>query len=109
MQIRFLVYAEPGYADIMTKRNMQMAIVARNFDKPKLLDQVRGKMRALHFSKRTEEAYVGWIQRCPDTSRSGNDAQKVAGGTDTDPWRIDVWIRTEIDGSVSATNKRYRL
>ena len=30
---------------------------------PKLLDQVRAKMRVLHYSKRTEEAYVDWIKR----------------------------------------------
>lgn len=29
--------------------------------KPKLIDLVRGKMRLLHYAKRTEEAYVGWI------------------------------------------------
>ncbi len=28
---------------------------------PKLIDVVRGKMRMLHYAKRTEEAYVGWI------------------------------------------------
>ena len=31
--------------------------------KPKLLDVVRDKMRARHFSYRTEQAYVGWIRR----------------------------------------------
>src|SRR4029450_5383464 len=31
--------------------------------KPKLLDQVRGAIRARHYSVRTEEAYVGWIKR----------------------------------------------
>jgi integron integrase len=30
---------------------------------PKLLDQVRGRMRRLGMSKRSEEAYVGWIRR----------------------------------------------
>ncbi|GIX01038.1 MAG: hypothetical protein KatS3mg111_4370 [Pirellulaceae bacterium] len=28
---------------------------------PRLMDQVRGKMRLLHLAKRTEEAYAGWI------------------------------------------------
>ena len=31
--------------------------------KPKLLDQVRGKIRLKHYSIRTEEAYLGWIKR----------------------------------------------
>ena len=30
---------------------------------PKLMDRVRGKLRVLHLSKRTEKAYVGWIVR----------------------------------------------
>jgi len=31
--------------------------------KPKLLEVVREKMRARHFSYRTEHAYIGWIRR----------------------------------------------
>ena len=31
--------------------------------KPKLLDQVRDAIRTRHYSRRTEEAYVGWIRR----------------------------------------------
>ena len=30
---------------------------------PKLLDQLRGKTRLLHYSKRTEEAYVDWATK----------------------------------------------
>ena len=30
---------------------------------PKLLDQVRGKLRVKHYSIRTERAYVDWIKR----------------------------------------------
>jgi integron integrase len=32
-------------------------------ESPKLLDQVRGAIRARHYSRRTEEAYVYWIRR----------------------------------------------
>lgn len=31
--------------------------------KPRLLDQVRERIRVLHYSIRTEEAYLGWIRR----------------------------------------------
>jgi hypothetical protein len=31
--------------------------------KPKLLDQVRQRIRARHYSRRTEKAYVHWIKR----------------------------------------------
>jgi len=30
---------------------------------PKLLDQVRGKIRLKHYSIRTEQSYVDWIKR----------------------------------------------
>ncbi len=32
-------------------------------DKPRLLDQVRDKIRLKHYSIRTEQAYVDWIKR----------------------------------------------
>lgn len=31
--------------------------------KPKLLEQVRLRLRAMHYSRRTESAYVQWIRR----------------------------------------------
>src|SRR5207247_2762827 len=31
--------------------------------RPRLLDAVRGQIRARHFSRRTEKAYIGWIKR----------------------------------------------
>jgi len=30
---------------------------------PRLLDQVRARLRLKHYSLRTEQAYVGWIRR----------------------------------------------
>jgi hypothetical protein len=30
---------------------------------PKLLERVRAAMRARHYSRRTEDAYVHWIRR----------------------------------------------
>ncbi len=30
---------------------------------PRLLDQVRGKIRAKHYGLRTEQTYVDWIKR----------------------------------------------
>ena len=29
----------------------------------KLLDQVRDQLRTMHYSIRTEEAYVGWVRK----------------------------------------------
>src|SRR2546422_8437552 len=31
--------------------------------RPRLLDRVRGALRARHYSRRTEDAYVAWIRR----------------------------------------------
>jgi len=31
--------------------------------KPRVLDRVRDAIRARHYSRRTEKAYVGWIKR----------------------------------------------
>ena len=39
------------------------SIAAKNRGQPRLLDEVRNRFRLLHSSKRTEEAYVGWIRR----------------------------------------------
>ena len=30
---------------------------------PKLLDQLRGRLRVKHYSIRTEQAYVDWVRR----------------------------------------------
>ena len=30
---------------------------------PKLLDRLRAAIRARHYSRRTEKAYVGWVRR----------------------------------------------
>jgi len=32
-------------------------------EKPKLMQRVRDELRARHYSRRTEEAYSGWIKR----------------------------------------------
>ena len=42
---------------------MPVPTKALNANPPKLLDQVRVRIRALHYSVRTEEAYVNWIKR----------------------------------------------
>jgi len=40
-----------------------MSVVGREGRPRRLLDQVRDKLRTLHYSPRTEDAYVGWIKR----------------------------------------------
>lgn len=40
-----------------------MSMIASLKQSPRLLDQVRGKIRLKHYSIRTEQAYVDWIKR----------------------------------------------
>ncbi|NOS74348.1 MAG: integron integrase [Methyloglobulus sp.] len=42
---------------------MQSAAISLPVQEPKLLDQVRGKIRLKHYSIRTEQAYTDWIKR----------------------------------------------
>ena len=42
---------------------MQTHLQSAQHQKPKLLDQVRAKIRLKHYSIRTEQAYVDWIKR----------------------------------------------
>ena len=49
--------------DEPAKLTLARSIAAQNQGQPKLLDLVRNTFRMLHNSKRTEEAYVGWIRR----------------------------------------------
>ena len=59
-------YAAAGYSWIIQRLNIPAAVNQEmgnmsDQGKPRLLDQVRGLMRARHMSIRTEEAYVRWI------------------------------------------------
>ena len=49
--------------DKPAKLTLASSIAVQNQGQPKLLDQVRNTFRILHNSKRTEDAYVGWIRR----------------------------------------------
>lgn len=40
-----------------------LQIEKHHSQKTNLLDKVRNKLRLLHYSKRTEEAYIGWVKR----------------------------------------------
>ena len=42
---------------------MKMPVKQTPTPAPKLLDQVRGKIRLKHYSIRTEQAYTDWIKR----------------------------------------------
>jgi len=54
--------------------------------KPKLLDQVRREIRLRHYSLRTEEAYVDWIQRYIQFHKA-KPAPDPSGGGEASGWR----------------------
>jgi integron integrase len=43
--------------------NAGVTAVESQADKPRLIEEVRRKLRTRHYSLRTEQAYVGWIRR----------------------------------------------
>ena len=42
---------------------MSSTLLAAPPSSPRLLDQIRERIRVKHYSLRTEQAYVGWIKR----------------------------------------------
>jgi integron integrase len=52
---------QTGTSRVTTDRNAPQAQAAA--PRPKLLDQVRQAIRARHYSRRTEDAYVMWVKR----------------------------------------------
>ena len=62
MQIRD-IKSQDMQTGTLPSRSIASSIAAKNAGKPKILEQVRAKLRLLHFAKRTEEAYTSWIYR----------------------------------------------
>src|SRR3954451_2341161 len=64
-------FERPGSADLTRNQYTRKAPPAAHEPEsdyqqrhpPKLLDQIRGRLRAKHYSIRTEEAYVDWVRR----------------------------------------------
>jgi len=59
------VRAMDGMRGCMSYGQREMGVTgpAADGQKPRLLEQVRRRLRAKHYSVRTEQAYVGWIRR----------------------------------------------
>jgi integron integrase len=51
------------YTPIKKDFSNDVLILSSNQTKPKLLDEVRINLRSNHYSRKTEEAYIGWIKR----------------------------------------------
>lgn len=70
---------------------------------PKLLDRVRDAVRTRHYSRRTEEAYVGWIRRYIVFHRKTHPAQMGA----SEVARFLTWLA--VDRQVSASTQNQAL
>lgn len=51
------------YTPIKKDFSNDVLILSSNHTKPKLLDELRINLRSNHYSRKTEEAYIGWIKR----------------------------------------------
>jgi len=70
---------------------------------PKLLDRVRDAVRTRHYSRRTEEAYVGWIRRYIVFHRKTHPAQMGA----SEISQFLTWLA--VDRQVSASTQNQAL
>jgi integron integrase len=64
---------------------------------PKLLDQVRARMRRLGLAKRTEEAYVGWIRRF--ILANGKRHPRDMGEREVESFLTDLAVRGRVAAS----------
>ena len=69
-------------------------------DPPKLLDRVREAVRTRHYSRRTEEAYVGWIRRFILFHRKKHPA--AMGGVEVNAFLSHLAVDAEVSASTQA-------
>lgn len=71
--------------------------------KPRLLDDVRARLRFKHYSLRTEQAYIGWIRRF--ILANGKRHPRNLGGPEVEQFLSDLAVR----GSVAASTQNQAL
>src|SRR4051812_21902644 len=64
---------------------------------PKLLDRVRAAVRARHYSRRTEESYVGWIRRY--IVFHGKKRPEVMGGEEVNAFLTSLAVESNVAAS----------
>lgn len=80
-----------------------MSIVAAMADSPRLLPRVHAAMRARHYSRRTEEAYIGWIKRF--IFFHGKRHPSSMGGEEVNAFLTNL----AVEGNVSASTQSQAL
>jgi len=61
--MRVILKNQKAYTTFKKDSGNYSLILLSNPTKPKLLDEVRIHLRSNHYSRKTEEAYIGWIKR----------------------------------------------
>ena len=78
-------------------------ISARVASPPRLMDEVRGRLRVKHYSLRTERAYLGWIRRF--ILANGKRHPRMMGGEE-----VERFLSTlAVQGQVSASTQNQAL
>ena len=68
-----------------------------NLKTPKLLDQVRDRLRTLHYSLRTEESYVNWIKRF--IIHNGKKHPKDMGAAEVEAFLTSLAVARKVSAS----------
>lgn len=66
----------------------------RGAETPRLLDQLRARVRFRHYSIRTEQAYVGWVRRF--VLANGKRHPRTLGGPEVEAFLTDLATRGEV-------------
>lgn len=64
---------------------------------PKLLDQIRGRLRVKHYSIRTEQAYVDWVRRFVNFHQRRHP--RDLGQTEVEAFLTDLAVRRRVSAS----------
>ena len=64
---------------------------------PKLLDQLRGRLRVKHYSIRTEQSYVEWVRRF--VLFHGKRHPRDLGPTEVEAFLTDLAVRRRVSAS----------
>ena len=86
-------------ADFLPARNADHGRLMREAEEFQtgLLDQVRARLHALHYSKRTEQAYVGWIRRF--VIANGRRHPRHLGGDEVEAYLTRLASKAQVSAS----------
>ncbi|EQD74205.1 integron integrase, partial [mine drainage metagenome] len=80
-----------------------VSVATEGVPAPRLLDEVRRRLRLKHYSLRTEQAYIGWIRRF--ILGNGKRHPREMGATEVERFLSDLAVR----GHVAASTQNQAL